>query len=40
MGLRGEAVWADELVPSMASIKYFRPSGEPDAAYETFEEYL
>ena len=40
MGLRVEAVWADELVPSMASIKYFRPSGEPDAAYETFSEYL
>ncbi len=40
MGLRVESVWADELGPSMASIKYFRPSGEPDAAYETFEEYL
>jgi hypothetical protein len=40
MGLRVEAVWADELGPSMASIKYFRPSGEPDAAYETFVENL
>ena len=29
-----------ELGPTMASVKYFRPTGEPDAAYETFKEYL
>jgi uncharacterized OB-fold protein len=42
MGLRVEAVWVDknELGPTMASVKYFRPSGEPDAPYESFEEYL
>jgi uncharacterized protein len=42
MGMRVEAVWVDkkDLAPSMASVKYFRPSGEPDAAYETFSEYL
>jgi uncharacterized OB-fold protein len=42
MGMRVEAVWVDkaELGPTMASVKYFRPSGEPDAAYETFSEYL
>lgn len=42
MGLRVEAVWVDddELGPNMASVKYFRPSGEPDAAYESFVEYL
>ena len=42
MGLRVEAVWVppEELGPTMASIKYFRPNGEPDAAYESFVEYL
>jgi uncharacterized protein len=42
MGLRVEAVWVDpgELGPTMSSVKYFRPNGEPDAAYESFERYL
>ena len=42
MGMRVEAVWvdADELTPSLASVKYFRPADEPDADYETFKEYL
>jgi len=42
MGMRVEAVWVDEadLVPSLASVKYFRPTGEPDADYETYREYL
>jgi uncharacterized protein len=42
MGMRVEAVWVEpsELGPTMASVKYFRPTGEPDAAYETYEEYL
>lgn len=40
MGLRVEAVWADELGPTMASIKHFRPTGEPDAPYESFKAYL
>ncbi len=42
MGLRVEAVWVDrsELGPSLSSVKYFRPTGEPDAAYETFSQYL
>ena len=42
MGLRVEAVWVpeDELEPNLASVKYFRPTGEPDADYETFKEYL
>ncbi len=42
MGLRVEAVWVDEadLGLTSASVKYFRPSGEPDAPYETFEKYL
>jgi uncharacterized OB-fold protein len=34
MGMRVEAVWAppDEIGPSLESIRYFRPTGEPDAA--------
>ena len=42
MGMRVEAVWVprEELGPTLASVKYFRPNGEPDAAYETFAEYL
>ena len=34
MGRRGRP----DLV--LASVKYFRPNGEPDADYETYKEYL
>src|SRR3984957_19524449 len=42
MGLRVEAVWVDpsEWGPSMASVKYFKPNGEPEADYESYREYL
>lgn len=42
MGLRVQAMWVprEELGPTMASVKYFRPTGEPDAAYETYKAYL
>lgn len=42
MGMRVEAVWVpeEELGPSMSSVRYFRPTGEPDADYESFKEYL
>lgn len=30
VGLRVEAVWADPVEPTLASIRCFRPSGEPD----------
>lgn len=42
MGLRVEAVWVppEELQPSLASVRHFRPNGEPDADYETYREYL
>ncbi len=41
MGLRVEAVWVepDELGPTMASVRYFRPTGEPDADYESYKDY-
>jgi uncharacterized OB-fold protein len=42
MGLRVEAVWVpdDELSPTMESIAYFKPTGEPDAPYESFKDHL
>lgn len=40
MGQRVRAVWAEELVPDMRSIKWFEPTGEPDADDATYEDYL
>ena len=40
MGLRVEPVWKDELKPTLESIKYFKPTGEPDADYESYREHL
>ena len=42
MGMRVEAAWVDpsELKPSLSSVRYFRPNGEPDADYDTYKEYL
>jgi uncharacterized protein len=38
MGMRVEAVWkpAEERTPSLESIRHFRPTGEPDADYDTY----
>lgn len=42
MGLRVSARWVpeEELAPTLASILYFEPSGEPDAAFEDYEGHL
>ena len=42
MGMRVEAVWKPraEWGPTLQNIDHFRPSGEPDADYESFEEHL
>lgn len=42
MGMRVRAVWVDdgELGPTLESVKYFEPTGEPDAEYETYAEHL
>jgi len=40
MGMRVKAKWADELKPDHTSIQWFEPSGEPDADYETYKDYL
>ncbi len=42
MGLRVQAVWKppEERGPTLASVRYFAPTGEPDADYETYKDYL
>ncbi len=42
MGMRVRAVWApdDELGPTLASIKWFEPTGEPDADTAEIERHL
>lgn len=42
MGLRVEAVWKprEEWEPSLQNITHFRPTGEPDADYDSFKEHL
>jgi hypothetical protein len=42
MGMRVKAHWVpkDELGPTLRSIQYFEPSGEPDASFESFQEHL
>jgi hypothetical protein len=42
MGMRVEAVWVDddELTHDLASIKWWRPTGEADADYEIYREHV
>src|SRR6185312_10308961 len=42
MGMRVEAVWKprDEWGLTLQNIDHFRPTGEPDASYESFREHL
>ena len=42
MGLRVEAVWKprDEWGLGIDNIEYFRPTGEPDADYDTYKHHL
>ncbi|HLN06941.1 MAG TPA: OB-fold domain-containing protein [Acidimicrobiales bacterium] len=42
MGMRVEAVWAPpaDRGPSLESLRWFRPNGEPDASFETFRQHL
>jgi uncharacterized OB-fold protein len=39
MGMRVKAVWVDDLKPDARNIKWFEPTGEPDADYETYKDY-
>ncbi len=42
MGMRVEAVWKprEEWLPGLQNITHFRPTGEPDAPYDSFKEHL
>ena len=42
MGMRVEPVWkpAEEWEPSLSNITHFRPTGEPDAPFESFSGHL
>ncbi|MEO9137916.1 MAG: OB-fold domain-containing protein [Jatrophihabitans sp.] len=42
MGMRVQAVWKprEEWEPSLQNITHFRPTGEPDADYDSFKEHL
>ncbi len=42
MGMRVEPVWVapEERKPTLESIRYFRPTGEPDADFATYGEYV
>jgi uncharacterized protein len=42
MGQRVKAVWVpdEDLGPTLESIQWFEPNGEPDADYETYKEHL
>lgn len=40
MGMRVEAVWVQDLQPTLASVRYFAPCDEPDTPYESFSEYV
>lgn len=42
MGMRVEAVWRprSEWGPSLENIDHFRPTGEPDAPYESYAQHL
>jgi uncharacterized OB-fold protein len=40
MGMRVVGVWADTLGPSLDSLRYFKPSGEPDVPLDAIREHL
>jgi uncharacterized OB-fold protein len=42
MGMRVEPVWVEEAdrEPTLESIRHFRPTGEPDAAYDSYRAHV
>jgi len=42
MGMRVQAVWQprETWTTSMKNIKYFKPSGEPDAPFDSYKDHL
>jgi uncharacterized OB-fold protein len=41
LGMRVEPVWVEESQrrPDLSNVRYYRPNGEPDAAYADYREY-
>jgi uncharacterized OB-fold protein len=39
IGMRVRAVWVDEPTADARSVKWFEPTGDPDAPYDEFKEY-
>ncbi len=40
MGMRVQAVWVEDLQPTLASVAWFAPCDEPDTPYDVFAEYV
>ena len=42
LGMRVEPVWCDEADrgTTLENIRYYRPTGEPDAPYDTYRDYV
>ncbi len=40
MGLRVRAEWRETRGPTLESIRAFKPTGEPDAPFDSFKEHL
>ncbi len=40
MGMRVRAEWREQLEPTMESIKYFVPTGEPDVPFDAIKDHL
>jgi uncharacterized OB-fold protein len=42
LGMRVEPVWVEDSdrEANLGNIKYFRPTGEPDAEYDTYKDYV
>jgi uncharacterized protein len=42
LGMRVEPVWVEESEreANLGSIKYYRPTGEPDADYDTYKDFI
>jgi hypothetical protein len=38
--MRVEPVWSEDKHPNIGSIKYYRPTGEPDAPYDDYKDYI
>jgi hypothetical protein len=39
LGMRVKAVWVDQPSADARSIKWFEPTGDPDAPYDSYKEY-